>query len=183
MEETQIQDSCSWLSSTKTQSSSGFQHCQRALWHFFWIENIGKPIKKVWKNSAIWECWKPLAPILKFKIQLLAKFVHPAYDIKFADSCEQLESLCVKSRTQRNLKHKVSSVRALIKCSCVCVLQGMFLFTHPTQAFSTLQVTPLCTDIVAKTWFYLKITNFFRWLRSSSYSQLALNDYNTIDEN
>ena len=55
-------------------------------------ENIGN--KKKWKkNTAIWRYWKPLEPCLKLKIQLLAKFVHPACDIKFADTHEQLESL------------------------------------------------------------------------------------------
>ena len=33
---------------------------------------------------------------------------------KFADTLEQLESLCVKSTTHRNLKHKAPSVRVLI---------------------------------------------------------------------
>ena len=31
----------------------------------------------------------------------LPSFVHPAGDIKFADTCEQLESLCGKSMAQR----------------------------------------------------------------------------------
>ena len=43
----------------------------------------------------------------------LPSFVHPACDIKFADTREELESLGVKSTTQRNLEHKAPSVRAL----------------------------------------------------------------------
>ena len=50
---------------------------------------------KKWKNSSIWRYWKPLEPILKLKIQLLAKFLHPACDMKFADTHEQFESLLV----------------------------------------------------------------------------------------
>ena len=72
--------------------------------------------KKKRKNSAIWELWKPLAPGLKLKIQLLASFVNPACDIKFPDTREQSEFLCVQSTTQRNLIHKTPSVRALMLC-------------------------------------------------------------------
>ena len=43
----------------------------------------------------------------------LPSFVHLACDIKFADTREQLESLCAKSTTQRSLKLKALSVKAL----------------------------------------------------------------------
>ena len=52
------------------------------------FKNISNEIYKKKKNSAIWEGWKPLVPGLELKIQLLAEFVHPACDIKFADTRE-----------------------------------------------------------------------------------------------
>ena len=71
------------------------------------IENIGNQIKK---KNTLWECWKPDL----INIQLLASFVHPAFDIRFADTRAPLESLCVRSKTQRNLKYKGLSMRVLV---------------------------------------------------------------------
>ena len=55
----------------------------------------------------------------------LPSFVHPAYDIKFADTHEQLESLGFKSTTQRNLKHMAPSVMALILLETIHFSQTM----------------------------------------------------------
>ena len=65
------------------------------------------------KNSVIRIARKPLELGLKLKIHLLADFCHPSCDMKFADPREKSESLRLKPTTQRNLKHKVLSVRAL----------------------------------------------------------------------
>ena len=67
-----------------------------------------------WKISVTRITQKPSEPGLKLKIQLLDKFCHPRCDIKFADPHLKFESLCFKPTTQRNLKHKAPSVRALL---------------------------------------------------------------------
>ena len=69
-----------------------------------------------WKNRSY---RMPLEPGLKLKIQLLAEFCHPSCDMKFADPREKFESLRFKPTTQRNLKHKVPNVTALVLCSSV----------------------------------------------------------------
>ena len=76
--------------------------------------SIGYQIGQIEKNSVIRSYWKSLEPSLKLKIQLLAEFCHPSCDMKFADPCEKFESMCFKPTTQRNLKHKAPSVRALV---------------------------------------------------------------------
>ena len=68
-----------------------------------------------WKHSVIRRYQKPLEAGLKLKIQLLAEFCHPPCDMKFVDPRQKFESLCYKPTTQRNLKHKAPSVRALTK--------------------------------------------------------------------
>ena len=67
-----------------------------------------------WKNSVIRLTRKPLEPGLKLEIQLLAVFFHPSCDINFAGTREKLKCLNFKPMTQRNLKHKALSVRALV---------------------------------------------------------------------
>ena len=75
--------------------------------------SIGNQIGQIEKKCVISITRKPLEPGLNLKIQLLAEFCHPSCDMKFADPCEKFESLCFKPTTQRNLKHKAPSVRAL----------------------------------------------------------------------
>ena len=77
--------------------------------------SIGNQIGQIEKkNSVIRITRKQLEPGLKIKNQLLAEFCHPPCDMKFADPCENFETLCFKPVTQRNLKHKAPSVRALL---------------------------------------------------------------------
>ena len=75
------QNGCFSLSSTKTQSSSGFQRSQRVLWlwqtwkyHWPVLAIKKEKRKKKRKNSATWSYQKLLEPGLKLKIQLLAEF-------------------------------------------------------------------------------------------------------------
>ena len=70
--------------------------------------------RTTWKNSVIRIPRKPLEPGLKLKIHLLVEFCHPSCDMNFADPREKSESLCIKPMTQRNLKHRAPSVRALV---------------------------------------------------------------------
>ena len=112
----------SWIFSTKTQSSGGFQSSQMALW--IWPENIGIEIqkKKKKKKKEKKKKKKELLEATSLKSQsllLLAELCPPNMWHKIADTQEQLKSLCVKPTTQRatkELKHKAPSVRALKKC-------------------------------------------------------------------
>ena len=72
--------------------------------NLYWQSNWPK-LKK--KKSVIRSYRKPLEP------GFLPSIVHPACDIKFAGTCERLESLYFKPATRRNLKHEEPSVRAL----------------------------------------------------------------------
>ena len=74
--------------------------------------SIGNQIGQIEKNSIIRSYRKPFDS--KLKIQRLAEFCHLSCDMKFADPHENFESLCFKPTTQRNLKHKAPSVRALL---------------------------------------------------------------------
>ena len=51
-----------------------------------------------------------------------------AYEMNFADNRVRLESLCVKSTTQRTLKHQVPSIRALHVSNWL--LQDKFILHH-----------------------------------------------------
>ena len=120
--------------------------------------------KKKWKNSTIWSYWKPLVPGLKLKIQLLAEFCPPSvWYIKFADTHEQLESLCVKPTTQSNLKHKAPSVRALILPS------SFFLLTYWNPASSVPPITHVTnTDFqVKKVW-----VAPYRWISNRTFAYI-----------
>ena len=58
----------------------------------------------------------------------LLNLVYPACDMKLADTRVQLESLCcVKSTTQRNLKHKVPCDRVLIAVDLLRKLSQFWL--------------------------------------------------------
>ena len=112
----------------KTQSCRVIFNTPEGTMTFFWIcqttENIGNQMTKNWKNSAMWECRKPL----ELKIQLAE------CDMKFADTCAKLES--AKSRTQRNLKHKAPSVRmfsdGLVNRLLVRVERALASFCRPS---------------------------------------------------
>ena len=82
-----------------------------------------------WNLSNQWKHWQSVKRIektapsgsagshLSSRSSFLPSFVHPAWVIKFADTCVWLENLCVKSTTKRNLQHKVLSVRVLLTCA------------------------------------------------------------------
>ena len=55
---------------------------------------------------------RALEAIEQSSSSFLSIIVHPVCNMKFADTCVWLECLCVKSTTQRNLKHKAPNVRS-----------------------------------------------------------------------
>ena len=87
----------------------------RGCCDIFWnlLKHWKQPNKKIEKIAPSRKVKKSQGPDWSSRSSFLPSFIHPAYDIKFADTRDQLESLFVKSMTQRNLKHKAPSVRAL----------------------------------------------------------------------